>query len=71
MTEAVGRWEYYFIFAKIDPQGVWFCQIGDHEVLLTEFFATLGDEGWELVGPPTIAESAHGSFTFIFKRPKG
>ncbi len=66
----VQRWEYTFAYARTDPDGVWICPIGEHDVLMSAFFASLGDDGWELVTSAGPTESTDGSVTFIFKRPK-
>ena len=36
------RWEYTFAYARTDPDGVWICPIGEHDVLMSELFASLG-----------------------------
>ena len=66
----VQRWEYSFAYARTDHDGVWICPIGEHDVLMSAFFASLGDDGWELVTSAGPMESTDGIVTFIFKRPK-
>ena len=48
---------------------MWICPIGEHDVPLSACFASLGDDGRELVTSAGSIEAADGIVTCIFKRP--